>query len=125
MLGSFTAKQWKGVYEQAYNQLAPGGWIEQVECGLDFFSDDNTMPADSKMAGWGEMFYAVGRKSEKPMDIFRTMKDSIAAAGFINLQEKEYKIPIGQWPKHPIYKEVGRLALEQFMTGLEGYVYPH
>lgn len=69
------------------------------------------------------MFYAVGRKSEKPMDIFRTMKDSIIAAGFGNVQEQDYKIPIGPWAKHPIYEEAGRLALEQFMTGLEGYVF--
>lgn len=68
------------------------------------------------------MFYAVGRKPEKPMDIFRTMKDSIAAAGFINVQEKEYKIPIGPWAKHPIYKEAGRINLQQFLTGLDGYV---
>lgn len=50
LLGSFIEKQWRGVYEQAYNQPALGVWSEQVECGLDFFSDDGTMPADSKLA---------------------------------------------------------------------------
>lgn len=31
MLGSFSDEQWRLVYKQAYNNLAPGGWIEQLE----------------------------------------------------------------------------------------------
>lgn len=88
-------------------------------------SDDASMPADSKMAAWGEMFYRIGARNWKPMDTFRTMKDRIALAGFINIQEHTYKIPIGTWPKHQTYKEAGRLALEQFETGLEVYMIPN
>lgn len=31
MFGSFTDEQWRLIYKQAYKNLAPGGWIEQVE----------------------------------------------------------------------------------------------
>lgn len=34
LFGSFTDEQWRLVYKQAYNNLAPGGWIEQVEAGI-------------------------------------------------------------------------------------------
>lgn len=34
MLGSFTPEEWDGLYKQAYENLIPGGWIEQVEPGL-------------------------------------------------------------------------------------------
>lgn len=34
MLGSFTDEQWRLVYKQAYDNLAPGGWIEQLEPGI-------------------------------------------------------------------------------------------
>lgn len=30
-MGSFTDKQWSGIYKEAYENLIPGGWIEQLE----------------------------------------------------------------------------------------------
>ena len=34
MLGAFTDEQWRLLYKQAYKNLAPGGWIEQLEPGI-------------------------------------------------------------------------------------------
>lgn len=34
LFGSFTEKQWSGFYSQAYKNLVPGGWIEQIESGI-------------------------------------------------------------------------------------------
>lgn len=34
MLGAFTDEQWGSLYKQAYSNLAPGGWIEQLEPGI-------------------------------------------------------------------------------------------
>lgn len=34
MLGAFTKQQWTEVYKQAYENLAPGGWIEHLEPSL-------------------------------------------------------------------------------------------
>ena len=31
MYGSFTDEQWRLLYKQAYKNLTPGGWIEQLE----------------------------------------------------------------------------------------------
>ena len=30
-MGAFTDKEWTDVYKRAYENLAPGGWIEQIE----------------------------------------------------------------------------------------------
>lgn len=85
-------------------------------------SDDKSLPLDSKSATWGEMFYEIGRqKTGRPMDICYTIRDSVAAAGFTNIHEKVYKLPLGAWPRHPLYKEAGRLYLEEITVGLEGY----
>ena len=83
-------------------------------------SDDGSLPADSKNAAWGPMFYKIGAEvTGRPMDMCYTMKDNILAAGFTNLQEKAYKIPVGTWPKHPIFKEAGRLYYKEVSAGLE------
>ena len=34
MAGSFTDEQWRLLYKQIYKNLAPGGYIEQVEWNI-------------------------------------------------------------------------------------------
>lgn len=58
----------------------------------------------------------------KPLDTYETFKSRIEAAGFINVQEVVYKSPVGTWPKHPVYKEAGKLNQEQLVKGVEGYL---
>ena len=119
MLGCCTAEQWKGIYKQAYDSLAPGAWIEQLEPGVCFRSDDGTLPESSHLARWETVFNKVADNWGHPVNILGTMEQSIKDAGFINVRTKDYKIPVGSWPKHPVYKEAGRLNLEQVDTGLE------
>lgn len=121
MLGSFTREQWEGIYAQAYANLAPGGWIEHIEPEVIDRCDDDTLPPDSALAKWGPRFHRMGEKCGRPFDVLHTMRGSIEAAGFTNIQEKLYKVPVGGWAKHPLYKEAGKMNLEQFKVGMEGY----
>ena len=79
------------------------------------------MPTDSLLGTWGENFIKAGEISGRPMDTVDTMRSSIEAAGFINVHEKLYKSPFGSWPKHPVFKDAGRLNEAQFRTGMAGY----
>lgn len=49
------------------------------------------------------------------------MKASFEKAGFVNAQEKLYKCPIGAWPRDKIYKDAGRVNMEHWKSGLEGW----
>ena len=49
------------------------------------------------------------------------MKAALEKAGFVDVQEKLYKWPIGPWPKDPILKEAGRLHYHQWTSGIEGW----
>lgn len=119
MTGSFTVEEWKRVYAQAYEKLQPGGWIEQVELSPHFKSDDGTLQADSQIAKWGAYFESFAEKAGKPMNVYDTMRAGIEEAGFVNVQEKLYKLPMGGWARHPIFKDAGRLNAEQFRTGID------
>lgn len=119
MLGSFTPTQWTDLYAQAFSRLQPGGWIEHIEPQVIYRSDDGSLPADSLLSDWGQKFERMGAKAGRPFNTYDTMKESIEAAGFTNIQEKIYKVPIGTWAKHPIYKDAGRLNEEQFREGME------
>lgn len=50
------------------------------------------------------------------------MRDLAEKAGFINIHERDYKFPIGTWPKHPVYKEAGEMFEQSFREGLQGWV---
>lgn len=50
------------------------------------------------------------------------MRDGIEKAGFINIHERTFKFPLGDWPRHPVYKEAGARSLMHFKEGLQGWV---
>ncbi|KAJ5334539.1 hypothetical protein N7452_006942 [Penicillium brevicompactum] len=101
MLGSFDPSEWDRVYQQCYKNMAPGGWIEQLE--------------------WGPMMQACGDLAGRSCDILYTMSDSIKKAGFVEVREKTYKWPLGPWPKHQKLKEAGVVNVQHWMTGMEGW----
>lgn len=84
-------------------------------------SDDDSLPADSIVAGWGPNFLGCAERSGRPLDTQLTMKASIENAGFINVQDKLYKCPLGSWPRDKIYKDAGKVNMEHWKTGLEGW----
>lgn len=121
MMGSFTQDQWKKVYREAYKNLEPGGWIEQVEPTIHFQSDDGTVESDPVLSNWGPIFYGIGKKVGRHLDTINTMRAEIEEAGFEVKGEKNFKFAHGSWPKHPLHKEIGRLHLKAAKLGLEGY----
>ena len=85
------------------------------------YCDDGTVPKDSLLAKSGELFDGAAEKMGKPADsIFKT-KARVEAAGFTNIKEVWYKVPIGDWTKSPLLKEAGRFTKAQMLEGLEGY----
>lgn len=103
------------------SNLQPGGWIEQVELDVRVMSDDGSLKPDSLLAGWGQTFLDCASDAGRPLDTQTTMCDSIAAAGFTEIRQKLYKCPIGEWPKHPVYKDAGRVNAVHWKSGLEGW----
>lgn len=58
----------------------------------------------------------------KKLEIVNAMKAGIKVAGFTNVQEKWYKVPLGDWAKNPILKEAGQFCKEQMLQGMEGFI---
>ena len=57
----------------------------------------------------------------KSLDTISDFKSRIAAAGFTNVHEKLYKVPLGDWAKDPVLKEAGKLHKTMIEGGMEGY----
>ncbi|KAJ5266538.1 hypothetical protein N7478_009346 [Penicillium angulare] len=121
MLGSFNEGEWDKLYKKCYNNLQPGGWIEQLEFDAHIESDDNTLPKDSMAATWGETILGCAERATRKMDTINTMRDSIEKAGFVDIRERAYKWPIGPWPRDKNIKEAGLLNYQMWSLGIEGW----
>lgn len=121
LLGAFTDAEWDQVYRTVYENLKPGGWIEQVELDVRVMSDDESLPKDSLLAGWGQNFLGCSERSGRPLSTQTTMAGRITAAGFTNLQDDLFKCPLGSWPKDKRLKEAGRVNLHHWSSGLDGW----
>jgi hypothetical protein len=58
---------------------------------------------------------------EKSFDVIERQKELITQAGFIDVHEKKYKLPVGEWSSDPKLKELGQWNLLFCLQGLEGW----
>ncbi|PUU77958.1 S-adenosyl-L-methionine-dependent methyltransferase [Tuber borchii] len=112
---------WPALLKRCYNHLAPGGWIEVVECKLPYDCDDGTLTKDSYQYRWCEYTIEGGQKSGRPFDITDDVYGWLGLAGFTDLQERNLRAPIGPWPKDPIEKEIGKYNLLNLLEGMDGF----
>ena len=108
-------------YEQHYltitlsSALTPGGWIEQMELDVRVYSDDGTLQEGGTLATWGDNFIGCSERAGRSLLTQETMQSSMEKAGFVDVQEKLYKIPLGPWPKDKVLKEA------HWVAALEGW----
>ncbi|KAF4451678.1 hypothetical protein F53441_5357 [Fusarium austroafricanum] len=119
-----SVRDWGSLYSEAFRCLKPGGWIENHEASSTITSDDGTVKEDSAMGQWGKFFIEGGKKLGATFTVVEddTQKKEMEKAGFVDIQEFEYKCPVGEWPKDPILKEMGRYTQFGLENDSEGAV---
>jgi hypothetical protein len=104
----FTRKQWRkfffgsqyrqnvaGFNEIGSSHLKPGGWFEQTEMSVVIKSDDGTVKPDSIFAKWGRVSLEAGDAFGKGLRTVDEAKQNITNAGFEEVREHRYKLPLG------------------------------
>lgn len=121
LMNGFAIKSWDFFYEQAWNSLEPGGWVENQEFDLCFGSDDGTMPKNGAVQQWEDLWESgIQRFGLTGRCYPDDMKQRMEAAGFINCQVKAFKIPVGPWPKDKRLRQAGLLFLVGLLEGVSG-----
>ncbi|KAF4813353.1 Secondary metabolism regulator LAE1 [Colletotrichum siamense] len=116
---------WPALYAEALANLKPGvGYIEIKEFDIDVKSQVITeLDDDHVFKRWARLFFEafdrLGKTAKQHRD--HGIKKNLEAAGFVDVVEKKWPVPIGPWPKDPILKEVGTCLLEFLDEGLEGF----
>ncbi|PGH00830.1 hypothetical protein AJ79_08081 [Helicocarpus griseus UAMH5409] len=113
-------KDFPKLFQVAYQKLKPGGWIEIQDLYYRPHSDDNTIPEDYAYSKWlGLLQEGLARYS---VDLLAPPKyaDYLRDAGFRNVSQRLFKVPIGVWPKDKTLKKIGLYNRCMIVDGLQG-----
>ncbi|MCJ1362394.1 hypothetical protein MMC16_001497 [Acarospora aff. strigata] len=112
---------WPAFYQECFEHLAPGGYIEQAETSVILKSDDGSIaPGDL----WDQCAKLAVESSERfgqPLQVVDKMAKWITEAGFEEVTEKRYNWPVGPWSSDPKLKEIGKWNQYHWEVGIEGW----
>jgi hypothetical protein len=86
-----------------------------------FKSDDGTVTEDHFMAKWSQKLIDTAETVGKSFQIYYHSCEYITQAGFINVTERKYKVPVGPWSSDPRTRELGQWNLLFYLQGLESW----
>ncbi|KPM41110.1 hypothetical protein AK830_g5450 [Neonectria ditissima] len=109
------------LFRRAFQHLTPGGYIEFQATYPRFLSDDGTARKAENAQSWLKVLLEGSAKFGKSLEGAINWKEKMEAAGFVDVQEEVRKIPIGDWPKDPKLKEIGRYQSIQQIQAVEAY----
>ncbi|KAB2568836.1 putative methyltransferase tdiE [Lasiodiplodia theobromae] len=112
---------WPAFYKEAFEHTKPGGWINQLEMSIIPKSDDGSLTQDHLLSEWARLFIDAAEKFGKSFVVINDMKQRIMDAGFEDVTEVRYKVPLGMWPSNPALKEIGKWDLLYCYQGCEGW----
>ncbi|KAL4879871.1 S-adenosyl-L-methionine-dependent methyltransferase [Aspergillus karnatakaensis] len=111
---------WDEFYNQAFSQIKPGGFIEQVELSVVPKSDDGSTTG-TIFEEWGKISIEAGEAFGKSLRIVDESRERLKKAGFVDVVERRFKVPIGGWSSDPHLKQVGLYTRLHWEEGIEGW----
>ncbi|KFY88679.1 hypothetical protein V498_06694 [Pseudogymnoascus sp. VKM F-4517 (FW-2822)] len=100
---------WPRLYQQAFSNLKPGAWMEVQEYDAWIYADDDlNLDKAPWTLGWVTQLSKSSEDFGKPLNVGRFHKGWMEEAGFVDVEEKVVKVPLGPWARGPQLKELGR-----------------
>jgi SAM-dependent methyltransferase len=114
-------RNWPRLFRQIYDNLQPGGWVELQEFEAKIRSEDDTISHAPWICEWDDKIKEASRSFGKDMNLAATHKQSLIDAGFVNVNDDVYKVPIGTWAKDKKLKELGLFEAAMMLDSVEPY----
>ncbi|KAL1892180.1 hypothetical protein Cpir12675_004648 [Ceratocystis pirilliformis] len=111
----------KNIICQAFENLCPGGWLESQEIQHRAFCDDGTLSPDSPLLVWARELQEASEAKNRQIVIAPHLRQWYEEAGFVDVKEIVYKVPLNPWPQDAQYKEIGRRWERILLDGMSGF----
>ncbi|KAH7378742.1 S-adenosyl-L-methionine-dependent methyltransferase [Pyrenochaeta sp. MPI-SDFR-AT-0127] len=118
-LGIF--EDFREIIQKGFNNLEPGGWMESQELYSKVYCDDGTMPADFELLEWTKTQDMAAMRLGMPLRIANKMKTWYEQAGFVDVHEEVFAIPINSWPRDARYKLLGKFFHWNMCQGVHAW----
>ncbi|TVY35145.1 Secondary metabolism regulator [Lachnellula subtilissima] len=113
---------WSKLYGQAFNNLKPGAFLEVHEYDANVYSDeDPNFEKAPWTRSWCDTLDVSSTAFGKTLNVGRFHKQWMEEAGFVDIEEKVVKCPIGPWTKDPQLKELGRFERWHMNESVEAH----
>ncbi|KAK1498792.1 TAM domain methyltransferase, partial [Colletotrichum abscissum] len=113
-------KNYQDFINQAFENLEPGGYLEMQDLSLPYRCDDASLTPDSPIHKLSDLFLRGGRVTGRNMDAAPTYATLMRTAGFVDVEEQQFKWPVNAWPRDPHFKTLGAYTHCNLDHGLEG-----
>lgn len=87
---------------------------------LNYTSDDGSVIEANSLKLFVEDITEAASSVGISLKIADKFLDLLEEAGFVNIEKKGFKLPMGPWLKDKCLKEVGLFHREQYLQGLHG-----
>jgi len=114
---------WEWMIRTSFERLRPGGWLELQEPECDVHWEDGEVPPDNALKRWFADLCRASEMAERPINVVPHLKRMLTDAGFVDVHEKIYKIPINTWPRSNRLKRIGDMWRRCLDDGLSGFSY--
>ncbi|KAH7006931.1 S-adenosyl-L-methionine-dependent methyltransferase [Ilyonectria destructans] len=107
-----TIPDWTELFKHAYKGLQPGCYLESFEASPTIESDDGTVTPESAMGQWADIFIEGSKSTGRTFTVIadNLQRKAMEEAGFVDIEEWNFKCPLSPWPKDPKLKEMGQFG---------------
>ncbi|KAK8064782.1 hypothetical protein PG994_007420 [Apiospora phragmitis] len=105
--------------KHAFDNLNEGGWIEYMDFEIELTSNTRSVEG-SAVGNWASHAVSGAAAQGRDIKVARHYKDWLIEAGFVDVIEWKFEMPLGTWPKEPRQKLIGEYTRTNAYEGARG-----
>jgi len=114
-------QDWPKLMQQCFSQTSVGGWAEFQDLHLENYSLDDSIPEKHAVNDLYTYIVEACDEIGRPASPGTKLKGWMQDAGFRNVHETIFKLPLGPWPKDEKERQIGAINMMQMLDGLEAF----
>jgi hypothetical protein len=116
-------EDFREIIKTSFRYLEPGGWMESVEIYPTLFCEDDSLRENYPLVDYLQKQDEAAMALQRPLRTGNKLKRWYEEAGFVDVDEEVYCLPINDWPKCPQWRMLGKYYCRLLADSLQGHTY--